>query len=233
MKEFIELIEGRKSERGLFDPERTIPKEDLEKVLEAARWAPTAHNMQNFEIIVVDDKKLLKAISEIKWGLHLTFVRENYRQLSFSEDELRRKKTGILGTMFPKSWLNPEPKLEEIEAEDRGSFMAGQILSSPVLLFVLYDPSRRAPASENDFLGVMSLGCAVENMWLEASSLGLGVHLISSLSEKAVEKRIRELLRFPDNFVIGMTLRLGYPASAASQLRVRREMKDFTHWNGY
>lgn len=66
MQELIALIENRQSARGPFDPKRAIPAEDLEKILEAARWAPTAHNMQNFEIVVVDDKSLLAAISEIK-----------------------------------------------------------------------------------------------------------------------------------------------------------------------
>ena len=69
--QLIEII--RQSARGLFDPERAIPKEDMEKILEAARWAPTAHNMQNFEIVVVDDKKSLAAISEIKRILESDF----------------------------------------------------------------------------------------------------------------------------------------------------------------
>ena len=53
--------------------------------------------------------------------------------------------------------------------------MARQIVSSSAILFILYDPSRRAPASEGDFLGILSLGCAMENMWLMANSLGIGV----------------------------------------------------------
>jgi len=233
MQELMKLIETRQSDRGIFDHARTIPKEDLEKILDAARWAPTAHNMQNFEIIVVDDKQTLAAISEIRPSPNLTFIKENYGQLSFSEDELRRKKVGILGTMFPKSWLTPDPKMEEVENEERGSFMVKQILSSSALLFVLYDPARRAPASTNDFLGVMSLGCAMENMWLTAHSLNIGVHIVSSLSEARVEKRIAQILKIPDNFVIAITLRLGYPINPAHYLRVRRDAKDFTHHNRF
>ena len=90
------------------------PKKIWQKILNAARWTPSAHNMQNFEIVVVDDKKLLTAMSGIKQPPNLTFIRENYQQLSFSEEELRRKKVGILGTMFPKSWQTPDPKLEDI-----------------------------------------------------------------------------------------------------------------------
>jgi len=229
----IKLIKTRQSYRGLFDPERAIPKEDMEKILEAARWAPTAHNMQNFEIVVVDDKKSMATISEIKRSPNLTFIRENYQQLSFSEDELRRKKVGILGAMFPKSWQTPDPKLEDVGNEGRDEFMAQQILSSSALLIVLYDPRRRAPASENDFLGAISLGCAMENMWLIAVSLGIGVHIVSSLSEKRTEKEIKKLLDIRDNFVIGFTMRLGYPVAPINYLRVRRDLEDFTHHNGF
>jgi nitroreductase len=233
MQEFMKLIETRQSARGPFDSKRTIPKDDLAKILEAARWTPSAHNMQNFEIVVVDDKKLLTVISEIKHPPNLTFIRENYQQLSFSEEELRRKKVGILGTMFPKSWQTRDPKLEDIKNEDRSAFMSKLIMSSPVLLFVLYDPSRRAPASENDFLGVISLGCVMENMWLMANALGIGVQIVSSLSGNGVEDEIIKLLNIPENFIIGFTMRLGYPVAPVNYVRVRRDVVGFTHHNRF
>ena len=66
MLDILKLIRERRSSRIPFDLERPVAKEDLEKILEAARWSPTAHNMQNFEIIVVDDKEILKAIGNLK-----------------------------------------------------------------------------------------------------------------------------------------------------------------------
>jgi len=233
MNELLKIIENRHSDRGLFDSERTIPREDLEKILEAVRWTPSAHNMQNFEIIVVDDRKLLALISEIKHPPDLTFIKENYYQLSFSEEELRRKKVGILGTMFPQSWQTPDPQVEDIKNDERSLFMTKQIMSSSALLFVIYDPGRRAPASVNDFLGIISLGCAMENMWLTANSIGISVHIVSSLSGRGVEKEIKKILNIPDNLIIGITMRLGYQSASVNYLRVRRDIKDFTHHNGF
>ena len=223
MQELMQLIENRQSARGLFDPERAIPAEDIVKILEAARWTPTAHNMQNFQIVVVDDKQLLNAISEIKIPVDPTFIRENYPQLSFTEDELRRKKTGIMGTTFPKSWQTPDPSLEDIENEDRGAYMARQIVSCSAILFVLYDPSRRAPASEGDLLGIIGLGCA----------LGIGVHIVSSLSGKKVAAEIAKLLNVPDKLRLAFSMRLGYPVTPVHYLRVRRDRDDFVHHNGF
>ncbi len=58
MSEILETILRRESVRVPYNPQ-PIPRKELEEILEAARWAPTAHNMQNFEIVVVDDPKLL------------------------------------------------------------------------------------------------------------------------------------------------------------------------------
>ena len=189
--------------------------------------------MQNFEIVVVDDKQLLAAIGEIKIPVDPTFIKENYPQLSFTEDELRRRKTGIMGTMFPNSWQTPDPDLEEIKKEDRAAYMATQIVSSSAVLFVLYDPSRRAPASEGDFLGIISLGCAMENMWLMANSLKIGVHIVSSLSGKKVATEIAKLLDLPEKFSIAFSMRLGYPVAPVHYLLVRRDRDDFVHRNGF
>ncbi len=189
--------------------------------------------MQNFEIIVVDDKEMLAAIGKIKHRTSLTFIRENYQQLSFSEEELRRKRTGILGTMFPPSWRTPDLKPEESEDAERNKYLQKQIQTSSALLLLLYDPHRRAPASEGDFLGIISLGCVMENMWLMANSLGISCHVLSSLSDDAVAREIKVLLGIPEGLMIACSLRLGYPLSHSTPLRVRREVADFTHYNRF
>ncbi|HVS96561.1 MAG TPA: nitroreductase family protein, partial [Puia sp.] len=107
MNNLIDLIKQRQSSRTPFDPEKRISKQALRQILEAGAWAPTAHNMQNFEVVVVDDETLLKKIQALDYPVTPAFIQENYLQLSFSEEELRQKKTGVLATLFPKSWLHP------------------------------------------------------------------------------------------------------------------------------
>ncbi len=230
MNEILKLICERHSSRVPFDAGRPLSGEDLTEILEAARWTPTAHNMQNFEIIVVKDKKVLEMIGNIKRPVSEIFIRENYRQLSFSEEELMRKKTGIMGAMFPPSWRNPDFKLDKADEKEIAS-MQRPLPAGPILLIVVYDPGRRAPASEGDFLGIISLGCLMENMWLAAASLGIEMHIISSLSS---EPGVRKILNIPDNLVIAFSCRLGYPVSKpAAYLRVRRDIMDFIHHNIY
>ena len=231
MTDLLKLIQQRQSIRMPFDSDRPIVKQDLIQILEAGRWAPTAHNMQNFELIVVDDKKILESIAKIKRPVSEIFVRENYMQLSFSEEELLHKKTGILGAMFPPSWRNPDFKLED---ENSDSSSQRPFPSCPLMIIILYDPSKRAPASEGDFLGILSLGCVMENMWLMANSLGIGFHIVSSLSSEIPEKEIKSILDIPENFNIAFSCRLGYAASLpVNYLRVRREIKNFSSHNKF
>jgi len=228
MEDILGVIRQRQSARGLFDPEHPVASEDLRQILEAARWTPSAHNMQNFEIIVVDDRRIIEEIANIRYPVSPVFIRENYGQLSFSEEELLKKKVGILADNFPPSWRTPAVEQGEVMGGEENPFIGRTIRSSPLLLVVLYDPGRRAPASEGDFLGIISLGCALENMWLTASSLGIGFHVVSSLGTVEVEAEVKRILHIPASLKIAFACRLGYPESAQpSGVRVRREVEDF------
>ena len=172
MTEMMELIRSRRSLRAPYDPGRPVEPEKLAQILEAARWSPTAHNMQNFEIVVVDDPQVLDAIARIERPVSETFVRENYAQLSFSEEELLAAQDRDPRQHVPAVLAEARLQARRARARTRSPPCARPLPASPLLLVVVYDPSRRAPASEGDFLGIVSLGCVMENMWLAAESAG-------------------------------------------------------------
>ena len=232
MSDILKLIQQRQSTRTPFDPEQPVKKKDLKKIIEAGRWAPTAHNMQNFEILVIDDKDVIKKIGKIKSDVSGDFIRENYEQLSFTEKELRKKKVGIMGTMFPPEWTDPS-KIEEAIRNSQPSPLDQTVRNSPTLLIVIYDPRKRAPASEGDVLGMFSLGCLMENMWLMAQSLGIGFMIMSAFSGEHNEKELKKILKIPKYMKIAFAVRLGYPVAKSKYVRVRRDMDAFTHHNGY
>ncbi len=228
----LELVQSRHSSRVPFDPKRPIPEDHLHQILEAARWAPTAHNMQNFEIVVVDDRETLKVLSQVRAHVSQAFIEENFHQLSHDEEELRRKKVGILGEMFPLSWRTHgvRPHADEAHAH---SILGAPIADCAALLLVLYDPRRRAPASEGDVLGMMSLGCVMDSMWLMAEALGVGYQVQSTFGAEPVEREVRAILGFPEPLKTAFAVRLGYPTTTSRYLRVRRDLEDFTHRNRY
>ena len=232
MSEMLKIIQERLSSRVPYDPTHLVSKESLTQILEAAKWTPTAHNMQNFDIIVIDDRIVLEKIGNIKSRISEEFLRENYEQLSFSKEELLRKKTGILGAMFPPEWVDPK-KMAEVAQKMEPMPLTQSIRGSPTLLIITYDSKKRAPASRGDVLGFMSLGCLMENMWLMAQSLGIDFQILSSFSAPPVETELKKLLNVPEYVKIAFACRLGYPAGASKYFRVRRNTDDFVHHNQY
>jgi len=228
MNNIIRIIENRHSTRAPFT-DKNVSKEDIMHIIEAARWAPTAHNMQNFEITVIDDKKLIDKIGKIKSPPSEEFIRENFQQLSMSESELKKKKVGILGANFPASWRDAA-RLDEAVKDMAPAPLSYTIKNSPCILIVTYDKRKRAPASKGDILGFLSLGCAMENMWLMAESLGIGFQIMSVFSGKDVSEEMKKILNVPPYMDIAYAVRLGY-APDMKYLRVRRDAKDFTYHN--
>lgn len=59
----IDALKKRRSIREFKD--KSIPKDILEKLVDTARLAPTARNVQPWEFVVITDRAILKKIGEI------------------------------------------------------------------------------------------------------------------------------------------------------------------------
>jgi len=70
--DLFEAIYGRRSIRSF--KETPIPEEALTKILDAARWAPSAGNVQPWEFIVVRDGRLKEALAQA--ALNQEFIAE-------------------------------------------------------------------------------------------------------------------------------------------------------------
>ncbi len=62
----IEFLKTRRSIR-CFKKEK-VPMEIIEKILDVARYAPSAHNSQPWRFIVIDDRDILDKLSRIHGG---------------------------------------------------------------------------------------------------------------------------------------------------------------------
>jgi len=62
MKTTMEIIKARKSIRAYKD--KALPKDIVNAILEAGRYAPTARNMQELEYKVITSKTLISKLSE-------------------------------------------------------------------------------------------------------------------------------------------------------------------------
>ena len=64
---FLELVARRQSARK-YQPGRRIPREVLDRCLEAARLAPSACNSQPWSFVVVDDPDQVRVLAEAACG---------------------------------------------------------------------------------------------------------------------------------------------------------------------
>ncbi|WP_163323913.1 NAD(P)H-dependent oxidoreductase [Draconibacterium mangrovi] len=51
-----------------YDPTKKVAQEDVDKIVEAARLAPTSSGLQQFRVIVITDQELKDKIVPIAWG---------------------------------------------------------------------------------------------------------------------------------------------------------------------
>lgn len=58
----FEAIKERRSIRAFTD--KMVSKEDVERLIEAARWAPSAGNIQPWEFVIVKDTEMKRKISD-------------------------------------------------------------------------------------------------------------------------------------------------------------------------
>jgi nitroreductase len=62
-EQVFEVITSRKSIRK-YKPD-PIPRATLERLIEAARWAPSGENAQPWRFVIVEDKEKIKAIGKV------------------------------------------------------------------------------------------------------------------------------------------------------------------------
>ncbi|MDQ0412320.1 oxygen-insensitive NADPH nitroreductase [Mesobacillus stamsii] len=85
----VDLLQSHRSVRRYT--EDPIPQDILDEILTCAQWAPSSHHVQAYSIIVVDDQKKKKVLSEIAGSQR--YVAESPIFLVFCADFYRLKLT--------------------------------------------------------------------------------------------------------------------------------------------
>jgi coenzyme F420-0:L-glutamate ligase/coenzyme F420-1:gamma-L-glutamate ligase len=178
----MDLIKRRRSIRK-FSP-RQIDVAVVREVLEAAQWAPSAHNAQPCRFIVLIDDALKRDLAEAMaaaWRADMTKdglaveVRENTAQDSV--ERFARAPVLVVACLTMKDMDKYADELRQ--------------------------------RCERD-LAVQSLGAAVQNMLLVAHSKGLGACWFSAPS--FCKETVRKVLKMPKDVEPQALIALGYPA---------------------
>ena len=83
--EVFEAIRGRRSIRAFES--REVPEELVERLIEAARWAPSAGNIQPWEFIIVKKPEIKRKLAEAALGQ--SFIEEAPVVIVVCADEVR------------------------------------------------------------------------------------------------------------------------------------------------
>ena len=146
---------------------------------------------------------------EVKKQVHLNFLQENQKA---------------------KSLFKERPQYQSLKLEG--------ILEAPLNIAVLYTPNSDPVLGKTSMgrMGEYSVVCAIDNMWLMARSLEIGMGWVSILDEKSVLKT----LDAPENKRVIAYLCLGHVKKFAPEPELKslkweseKKLKDLLHHNRY
>jgi FMN reductase (NADPH) len=203
---FIELLKSRRSIRA-YKPD-PIPDEYIQKIIEAARWAPSGGNSQPWEFIVIKKKELKDRIADL-FMKSVGLLRE--AELT-REKEMRMP--ALVGEMTEPGFKN-----------------------APVLILLCGDPrvNEAFPLVVFQKYGhevfISNLASAFLCMQLAAKTLGLGSQWVSAAGS-FMEDDLKELLNIPKGVKIYDMMAVGYPAYQLGP-RSPRKIDEMTHYDQY
>ncbi len=87
-----QLIKSRRSIREYKD--KAVPKEEIERIIEVARYSPTGHNEQGVHWLVVNDRKKIKEIAAIGADWLRAMMKNNPQMAQFFAGIIERLDAG-------------------------------------------------------------------------------------------------------------------------------------------
>lgn len=181
--EVLEAIRRRRSIRRFED--RPVPEECIREILEAARLAPSASNLQSWKFKVVTDPE----------------VRKSLRQAAFDQKFVERAPVVIVACTDLSAFGERTKRMLEL-------LSSGAVKPSPEILLRYLRRERDAEMEERNLINAcINVSIAVQNMVLAATSLGLGTCWVRAFDAQMVA----EILSLPPECPPLVLLPLGYP----------------------
>lgn len=177
---------------------KQVPEHLVRRVLEAARYAPSAGNGQPWRFVVVRDAALIGEMTEIVQKR----LRLATRYLDYTAPGSRawRWLTRRLMKARPGE-LHPTPLTAfRLIAEGKLGVWHG----APTVIFILYDT--RSPGSP-----LLDTGIAGQNLVLAAHSMGLGTCWVSFASVAMMSRKYRRRIGLKHPYKLASTVALGFP----------------------
>jgi nitroreductase len=203
------LLSTTRSIRRIDD--RPVPDDVLERVLQAAVWAPSGGNRQPWRVVVVRDRALKQSLADLYVDEWADYVDYNLAKVPDQSPET----------------------LERVRRQfDTGGALAAGLAEVPVVCVFVHDPSMLyvtdSGLGRHPVVGGASLYPAVQNLLLAARAEGLGGVITTLLCRR--EREIREVLSLPEPWAVHAVVPLGWPKGRHGPLR-RAPLSDMVSWD--
>lgn len=169
-----------------------IPDDVLERLLQAACWAPTGGNQQPWCVIVVTDPDKKRALQDAyrpQWQKYLIGYHERLKGMPEAEVEKRLRMVAA------------------------GDYLADNLHEAPAILMFCGDPSRMAITDAGldriSMIGGASVYPPVQNLMLACVAEGIGCTLTTLHCLKEAE--VKEALEIPEGWATVAMVPIGYP----------------------
>jgi nitroreductase len=205
--EFKDIVLGRRSVRKFT--EEPVTAEQVQELIDCARYAPSDTNSQTWEFIAILNKDKIKDISDMTWEeLHRIADEAKNRGLE-KEGRLLVRSFGPYATAFSDA-----PALIVCLATPYTSKFRDKI----------FEPISLVEPHVWDEEGIKSSCLAAQNLMLAAHAMGLATCPMTGPVLLA-QHRLREYLQIEEEKQINMVIALGHPAETPAKL-ARKPVED-------
>ena len=201
----IDVVRRRRSVRR-FEPGRSVSRDTLLQIAEAARWAPTGANSQCFDVVIVDEPDMREKVLDI-------FLAQSNRLIDHVKGFPAVKKTYMANTVA----------IFIVLADSRWK-KAFPVATSPEWA--------EEYRENNERILLASIGAVVQNIQLAVTALGLTSAWLSGGGEDTTNRDLQKLLGYPDCLRAIGTIPVGVPEKGLAS-RYRRPLAQMVHWNKY
>jgi len=223
--DYLELVKRRRKMISFTD--KKVSNEDILKIIDAARYAPSGMNSQPWEFIVIRDKKSIEEIAYIKAEeINLPRIVKIIRRIKILKKYMKMPHIVDKGI---KNAKNAQAMIIVCADTRKRINLPGQKHKVVHGKIILKKPLKIVDV---DSIFASSMSAAFIHMLLAATTLGLGSQYITLTSSPIKEKRIKAKLGIPDHMKIYDTLALGYPKYEPRN-KYTRELQDIVHFENY
>jgi nitroreductase len=187
-----------------------IPEDVLERILQAAAWAPSGGNQQPWRVVVVTDPALKQGLADLygpEWARFAVGYEE--RGADLPDDE----KAALMRTL------------------DAGNHLAAHLHEAPAILVFCFDARRMAitdaALDRVSVIGGASIYLAVENLMLACVAEGLGCTLTTLHCLR--EPEVKELLGIREPWGTAALVPIGYPIGKGHGPITRRDATELAY----